>query len=404
MSGSDLFPAAVFSLPWALFALYAAVLVHRPRRLTPPDPDATGSQVGGSGHRALPVSIVVPARNEARNIETCLESLTALEYPDFEILVVDDRSEDQTAQLARRVPRLNAKAVRVIEGEPLPPGWFGKPWACAQGAREARNELLLFTDADTVHAPDLLSAAVEALDDDEADAVTLVGSQILSSFWERLVQPHFFFSLALRFRDPRQPLPPSRSRDAIANGQYILIRRTTYDQIDGHGAVQGEVVEDLRLAQILVAAGKRLSLREAPGRLRTRMYTSLREIVAGWSKNTATAARQTFGPVLGRVALPLAVVVMAVLWIAPPLILMGTLWLGGPNAWVLWGASVVAMSAILWSAVSWAMGAPFRYGPLYPLGAIVAAFILLRSWIRGSRISWKGRTYVSPPSASSITP
>lgn len=403
MSGGDLFLAAVGSLPWALFALYAAVLVHRPRRLTPPDSARQVSPVV-RGPRSQPVSIVVPARNEARNIQTCLASLAALEYPDFEIVVVDDRSEDRTAELARGVPPVNAKSVRVIEGEPLPTGWFGKPWACAQGARKARNELLLFTDADTVHAPDLLSAAVEALDDDAADAVTLVGSQILSSFWERLVQPHFFFSLALRFRDPRQPLPPNRSRDAIANGQYILIRRSTYDQIGGHGAVRGEVVEDLRLAQILVAAGKRLSLREAPGRLRTRMYTSLREIVAGWSKNTATAACQTFGPVLGTLALPLAVAVMAVLWIVPPLILLGALWGGQTDAWLFWGTSVVGMSAILWSAVSRVMGAPFRYGPLYPLGAIVAAFILLRSWIRGSRISWKGRTYGPPPNVSSIPP
>jgi chlorobactene glucosyltransferase len=402
MSQADVLTAVLLSLPWVLFGLYAALLVHRPRPLAPPSPGATGSPSAGQ-HPTTPVSIIVPARNEARNIETCLESLAALEYPDFEIVVVDDRSDDQTAELARGVARVNARDLRVVEGTPLPRGWFGKPWACARGAQEARNELLLFTDADTLHSPDLLSAAVEALQEDRADAVTLVGSQILDSFWERLVQPHFFFALALRYRDPRRPLPPDRARDAIANGQYVLVRRSSYARVGGHGAVRNEVVEDLRLAQILVAAGQRLSVREAPNRLRTRMYASLREIVEGWSKNTATAARQTFGGALGRVALPVAVALMLGLWVAPPLILTVVLWTAGAASLLLWGTLVTAMSAILWSAVSWVMGAPIRYGLLYPLGAAVTAWILVRSWVRGDRIRWKGRLYESPTGSSTAS-
>lgn len=395
MSTADLAGVALFALPWVLLGLYAALLVHRPRVLEP---------ASGVSTESPSVSIVVPARNEARNIRACVESLARLEYPEFEILVVDDRSEDDTAAIVREVAPGNASRIRIVAGLPLPDGWFGKPWACFQGARESKGELLLFTDADTSHSPDLLAAAVQALDADDADAVTLVGSQILRSFWERLVQPHFFFSLALRFRDPRRPLPPNRARDAIANGQYVLIRRSSYDAVGGHEAVRSEVVEDLRLAQILVADGQRLSVREAPERLKTRMYTSLAEIVEGWSKNTATAARQTFGPLVGRVALPVAVALVIGLWIAPPLVLLVKLLAGGSAAWIVWGASVVAMSTVLWSAVSLVMGAPTRYGVLYPLGAGIVAAILLRSWIRGDRIRWKGRTYGASSSPASPSP
>ena len=157
-----------------------------------------------------------------QNIGRLLASLARTEYPDFEVLVVDDESEDRTAAMVEEADTGRARAIRLIRGKPLPEGWFGKPWACYQGAREARGDLLLFTDADTVHSPDLLARAVAALTLGEAHVFSLVGRQVMGSFWERLLQPQFFILLAFRFPRTGTPRRPARWRHAIANGQYLL--------------------------------------------------------------------------------------------------------------------------------------------------------------------------------------
>jgi chlorobactene glucosyltransferase len=274
----------LLALPWLLLLLGFVAVVRLPREL--PTGQAEGGRLPGSTPL---VSVVIPARNEAHNIVRVLESVAASRYPDFELIVVDDQSTDGTGELARRVPAGRARRVQVVEGEALPEGWLGKPWSCAQGARIAAGDLLLFTDADTVHSPHLLARAVAGLEEDRADALTLMGRQIMETFWERLIQPSMFLMMVTRFRDAREPLPPRRWRDAIANGQYLMFRRNVYDALGGHEAVRGEVVEDLRLAQILIQSGARLSLRSAERAFATRMYRDLGELVRGWSKNLALA-------------------------------------------------------------------------------------------------------------------
>lgn len=377
----------LWSLPWILTGVVFAVRYKMPPELPPP---------------ALPeppprLSVIIPARNEEGNIGACLESLLVSGYPDLQILVVDDRSEDRTAEIvagfSARVPE-----VALIAGEPLPDGWFGKPWACWQGARAATGDLLLFTDADTIHTPDLAARSVTALVQADAGALTLVGRQIMESFWERAVQPQVFVMLMMGFKDistayDPKLADPARWRDAIANGQYILMSRDAYERLGGHERVKGEVVEDLRLAQEIVKEGLGLALRDATDLFSTRMYTSLGGLIEGWTKNVATAARQTRGPVHARFAVPAAAVVLALLWVAPPLSLVGAaLGLGGP-AFLTWAAVATGCGLAIWSAAAVVFRIPPWSGLAYPLGAAVAAFILLRSGIRGSRIRWKGRDY-----------
>ena len=387
-------PPPVAFAPWIALALYLLIKVRLPRPL--PTLEASSALEGGDRTAPL-VSVIVPARNEQRSVRSCVESICASDYPDFEVIVVDDRSDDATLEIVRAIPPNHATRIVVVEGRDLPDAWMGKPWACAQGARKAEGNMLLFTDADTVHAPELLGRALAAMAEDEGDALTLFGRQIMETFWERLVQTHMMAAIVFRFPNPGKPLPPTRWRSAIANGQFILFDRGVYEEIGGHEAVKGEIVEDQRLAQILCRSGKRLAVREGEDVFATRMYRSLNESIEGWSKNLWLAARQAVPSWAGPIFLPVAILVGVAIWIVPPVVLLLSLVLppgeGGLGTWHIWSASVTGFSVLLWSVASWRLRAPVWTGLFYPLAAGVVNYIFLRSWIRGGHIEWKGREY-----------
>jgi len=379
----------LWALPWVALLAFVLVFVRKPRELPASGPEAPG---------ATPlVSVIVPARNEAANIETCVRSLTESRYPAFEVIVVDDGSEDGTGDLARAVDRGHARRLVVLEGGALPPDWLGKPWACWQGAGAAEGELLLFTDADTVHGPELLARAVAGLREEDADLLTVLGRQLAETFWERLVQPQIFLMMFLRFPRFEESAKNDRWRDAIANGQYMLFPRSAYERIGGHEAVRDEVVEDLAIAQHVKRAGLRLRIRGAEDDLATRMYRSLRELVAGWSKNIVTGGLQSLPPWLRPLTPALSLATGVGLWLLPPVALVVALAGAGGGALLAWSATVYGASVLLWAFFSRWMGVAAWHGLLYPLGAAVGAFIFLRSWTGGRRVSWKGRRYVLPP-------
>jgi chlorobactene glucosyltransferase len=397
----------LLALPWLGLVIFVRFVVRIPRELPPAADRPTPPGVADALAPDTPfVSVIVPARNERLNIEGCLRSLTASRYPAFEVVVIDDRSEDETAALATAVPAGNARDVRVIRGAELPEGWLGKPWACHQGAEAARGELLLFTDADTTHAPDLLGRAVAGLREERADLLTVVGRQLMETFWERLVQPHIFLMMLFRFPSFEDTARNRRWRDAIANGQFMLFPRRSYDLIGGHAAVRDEVVEDLVLAQHVKRAGLALRIRGAEDDLATRMYRSLGDLVAGWSKNLFVGGRQASPRILRHVIMPLALAGQIGLWLVAPVVFVVTIGAGaagagalaGPSGGVmsdllLWSGSVYALSALGFGLFTRQMRAPARYGLLYPLGAFMTTCILVRSWMRGSRVEWKGRQY-----------
>lgn len=338
------------------------------------------------------VSVVIPARNESRVIATVLESVRQSRYAALEIIVVDDRSTDDTALRVAAIAADDPR-VRLIEGEPLPDGWFGKPWACVQGARAARGEILVFTDADTRHAPDLLPHAVGTLRRQQADLLTISPRQRCETFWERVVMPQIWFLLGVRYH-PLAVNRARRARDVIANGQFIMVRRDAYERVGTHAAVRGEVAEDLALAQAFFSAGLRSWFAFAESLMETRMYESLPHLVEGWSKNIYLGGRRSFpDEPIRRAMVPLALTVSLVFWLVPPLILAGALggvWPGLAAA----AAVATALSVCFWMLMSAGMRIPLWYGVLYPLGAGVLLYVVARSTWRGSRrVEWRGRTY-----------
>ena len=226
------------------------------------------------------VSVIVPARNEEACLGTCLESLAEQTGVPVEIIVVDDHSTDRTREIALKFP-----AVRVIEAGPLPTGWTGKNNAVVTGAREARGQWLLFTDADTVHLPGSLTRALAEAQENQADLLSYSPEQIAVTFWEMATLPVVFAELARQY-------PPSKVSDpnspaAAANGQYILVKREAYDAIGGHASIAGNILEDVALARAVKASGRKIRFRYAADAVRTRMYRNYRQLRDGWTKNLA---------------------------------------------------------------------------------------------------------------------
>ena len=226
------------------------------------------------------VSIVVPARNEEACLGDCLASLVAQAGVTFEIIVVDDQSSDSTGEIAR-----SFAGVRVISPGPLPEGWTGKNNAVVAGAKEARGEWLLFTDADTVHVPGSLRRALAEAKEHGAELLSYSPEQIAVTFWELATLPVVFSELARQY-------PPSKVSDpaspiAAANGQYMLIRRETYEAVGGHAAIATNLLEDVALARAVKDSGRRIRFRYAADAVRTRMYRNFRELREGWTKNLA---------------------------------------------------------------------------------------------------------------------
>jgi GT2 family glycosyltransferase len=226
------------------------------------------------------ISVIVPARDEEASLGACLESLVAQTGVSFEIIVVDDGSTDRTREIAQ-----SFSGVRVVDAGPLPRGWTGKNNAMSAGAKHARGEWLLFTDADTVHS---LTSLARGLTESELREVQLLSyspEQEVHGFWQEAVMPVIFAELATTYR-PTEVSDP-KSPAAAANGQYLLISREAYDSVGGHAALAGSLLEDVALARAVKFSGRKIFFRYGGDVLRTRMYRNFAQLCEGWTKNLA---------------------------------------------------------------------------------------------------------------------
>ena len=220
------------------------------------------------------ISVIVPALNEEKYIAICLDSLLAQDYPNFEIIAVDDSSIDKTGKIMDHYSK-NETRIIVIHADPAPEGWVGKNWACYQGYVRSSGDILLFTDADTVHSPQLMTSATTALVTGQLKALTVIPRLVCNEIWTRITVPvlsiflHTRFS-ALRVNDPN-------TRVGYFFGSFFLITRQTYEKVGTHASVRRELVED-------GALGSKVK----QGKFEMKMFRGESEIQAVWARDMNT--------------------------------------------------------------------------------------------------------------------
>ena len=366
--------------------------------LTPAPPPGPGSPR---------VSILVPARNEERCIGACIASLLAQDYPDFELLVLDDQSSDATPRLLDQLGlRPEDPHRRLIRGQPLPEGWVGKNWACDQLARAATGEFLFFTDADTTHAPGTVSAAVAYAERRRASLVSAWPRLVTVTWSERLIipmilllgltlYPHWLVLALQRWPGAARFLPRTVRRGLGAgNGQFMFWRRAAYDTVGGHAQLRAHLVEDVALGRAVAERmdeGLRLFNCDALRFSTCRMYRSFGEVWEGFTKNLwpAFEAKLPAFCMIGTMQI--------CAWFAPCVLL-----------WIKWGTPErpwIAAQVGLIVAIRILLTVRFRTAwlscLLHPLAELLGIAIALNSWrLAGRRgVMWKGRRYttVAPP-------
>ena len=348
------------------------------------------------------VSVLVPARNEEINIGPCVASLLAQDYPNLEVLVLDDHSDDRTPDIVERLiveakARRPSFSARLLRGQPLPEGWAGKNWACHQLAGEARGGFLFFTDADTVHAPGTVSAAVAYARKNRASLVSAWPRLLTGTLGEKLIVPVILL-IGMAFcplwrhrraqeRNPGRADAAKMRGSGAANGQFMFFSRRAYDAIGGHAALRGHVVEDVTLGREVaerIPKGERLFNCEALQFSTVRMYRSFGETWAGFTKNIRAAFDDrwfvfwVFGCIEGACLLGPFVAVFLVPPELRPLVL--------------------AQIGVIYS-IRFLLAARFRTSwlgaLLHPLGVLLMMLIGVNSWrhSRGRGVVWKGRVY-----------
>lgn len=356
------------------------------------------------------ISVCVPARNEERNIRACIEAVLAQDYPNFEVIVLEDRSTDATPEILRHLvmkvdsslsdSKERVPSLQIVPGEELPRGWAGKPHALFQASAAARGlpeAWLCFVDADTFLSPATLSSCYAKAVETRADMFTIMTFQILGSFWEKAIMPIVMTALSVGF-SPRKVNDPN-TRDAIANGQFILIRRSVYDAIGGHESVKDQIVEDKAISEQVKWNGYRLIVANGYSVARTRMYTSLPEMWEGWTKNIYLGLSDR--PSLMWLGALGALILLVAALVLPSWPLLGLFWYLYGGGWL--ALAVITESLILWAVilsvrarVAIGMGISPWYALTLPLGAAVfAAMMFTSTWkvISGKGVAWKGRTY-----------
>jgi hypothetical protein len=334
-----------------------------------------------------PVTVLIPARDEADHIEATLDSvLSQTGVPTLQVLVLDDASSDDTAALVERIAARDSR-VRLLRGTQEPPeGWLGKPWACARLADEAEGDVLVFVDADVMLYPHALRACIETLRSGAFALVAPYPLQEAHGVVERIVQPLVTWAWMATV-----PLPWAESAQwpsmSAANGQLLVMDAAAYRQVGGHGAVAGEVLEDIAIMRSVRTAGLRAVTADGSTLAQCRMYRGAGEVVDGYAKSLWAAFGGAPGSVAGTALLLLAFVVPPVAAVAAR----------EPRTRA-WGIAGYAAGVASRAMVARRTGEPRLPDTLaHPLSIAAFAGLTAESWRRRrtGTAAWKGRPVVA---------
>ena len=335
------------------------------------------------------ISVLIPARNEEANIGTCLDSLRRQDYPNFEILVLDDSSSDGTADIVSGVAAEDPR-VRLLKGEPLPPGWAGKPFACHQLSQEARGSWLLFTDADTVHAPSALSYVLCAAISSQSALVSGFPLQRTTSFWQKMTMPLFFYFLLLCGL-PFWWLQRSRARPmpSLAIGQFMFFSAPEYQSIGGHEAVKSHIIEDVELGmEIWRHKYRQLTLDLTP-LVSCQMYREFGSMWQGINRWLYTVASMSVFALVVLMAAVIFLFLLPFVWLAYGLLL------AGPLFWIVLQVVVLLAARFL---AGRRFSQPLSSTILHPFAigfVLLISFYATYQYMIGAGVRWKGRVYDS---------
>nr|MDQ4050405.1 glycosyltransferase [Thermoproteota archaeon] len=340
------------------------------------------------------VSVILPARNEDRYIARCLDSLLVQDYPNFEIIAINDSSTDRTGEIMKAYAAKDSRVIHV-NASPKPEGWTGKNWACYQGYLHARGELLMFTDADSRHLPSAMSLAVGQVVSQNLDALTAVPRLICNDFWTKMTLPVLATFLHTRFSPIRVNDPNTKT--GYFFGSFFLITRSTYEAVGTHKGVREELVEDGALGGKVKAS-----------KFRMKMVRGESQIDAVWARDLPTlwqGLRRFMIPVYYQDKAGAYMMVMAVFFIlfAPfvslPYLLLASSFAGNISFPMLVGLHVSAIALIMITVAVQCRLAIFE-NPLYafaaPLSGGLISFSFMSAIVDANKkgaVSWRDRNY-----------
>jgi chlorobactene glucosyltransferase len=330
------------------------------------------------------VSVLIPARNEEQNIERCLNSLQNQFYKRYEILALDDNSTDNTLEILNRIAASDGK-VRVINGKPLPDDWYGKPYATQQLAQEAKGEILILTDADTIHTPTSIAWAVTNMLDLKADMLSGYVGQILLSFGELVTVPVMYFLTGFVI-----PLFLNRymksSLFSAAIGQFIVVRKEVFDAIGGCESFKKKTSEDVYMSRYIKSRGYHTRFLNVTEHVKCRMYNGYHAALEGIGKNIFDFLGKS-------TPLIFLIILLILIFLVLPLPLMFIcIFTSSPWTWYIIAA--VGLHTFTWLFMFLGLRQNWWYGFLWPLMFVSFIYLGLLSWFRaisGKGFLWKGR-------------
>ena len=342
-------------------------------------------------HHNPMVSVILPARNEENFIQKCLDSLTAQDYPNYEIITIDDSSEDSTGSIIAQYAKKNSKVIHVSAG-PKPEGWMGKNWACMEGYKKVTGELLLFTDADTKFEKNVISLAVSHLESFSLDALTAIPKMVCLDFWTRIALPVLSTFLHTRFSAMRVNDPTKNT--GYFFGSFFIIRKKTYDAVGTHEGVKHEIIEDGALGKKVKESGHKM-----------KMVRADHLIDAVWARDWSTlwnGLKRLMIPLFlqnGKIAIGIFFAVLFLLFMPYVMLAYSILFVNSSFSSNIIFASSVSSSVLLYSAClidSRALGIKTKHAICSPLGSLIVVSGFLTGLLHAKTnagVSWRGRKY-----------